>query len=74
MADTHHNPEPHTPTTAAHYYRVGYRPKRGQPNPLPQLTIKGRWLEVLGFTIGQKVEVITEPGQLLIRLAAEEGC
>ncbi|MCW0314808.1 Endoribonuclease SymE [Pantoea ananatis] len=52
----------------AHYYRVGYRPNRGQPNPLPQLTIKGRWLEALGFTTGQKIEVITGPGQLIIRL------
>ncbi|KAF0856309.1 MULTISPECIES: SymE family type I addiction module toxin [Pantoea] len=52
-------------------YRFGYRPNRGQPNPLPQLTIKGRWLEQLGFTSGQKIEVITWPGQLLIRLANE---
>jgi len=56
---------------AAHYYRVGYRPNKGQPNPLPQLTIKGRWLEALGFTTGQKMEVIPEAGQLIIRLAAE---
>ncbi|MEN4831405.1 SymE family type I addiction module toxin [Pantoea vagans] len=55
----------------AHYYRVGYRPNRGQPNPLPQLTIKGRWLEALGFTTGQKIEVIPEAGQLIIRLATE---
>ncbi|AIX50534.1 hypothetical protein PSNIH1_09955 [Pantoea sp. PSNIH1] len=34
-------PGTRTPTTAAHYYRVGYRPNRGQPNPLPQLIIKG---------------------------------
>ncbi|MEN4793671.1 SymE family type I addiction module toxin, partial [Pantoea agglomerans] len=46
-------------------------PNRGQPNPLPQLTIKGRWLESLGFTTGQKIEVITGPGQLIIRLATE---
>ncbi|MDT0178001.1 SymE family type I addiction module toxin [Pantoea sp. RRHST58] len=71
MADTHHKPETCTPTTAAHYYKVGYRPNRGQPNPLPQLTIKGRWLEALGFKIGQKIEVITGPGQLIIRLATE---
>jgi toxic protein SymE len=76
MADTHHKPETHTPTTTAsgsqsHYYKVGYRPNKGQPNPLPQLTIKGRWLEALGFTTGQKIEVITGPGQLIIRLATE---
>jgi len=28
---------------------VGYRPNGGRPNPLPQLTIKGRWLEQWGF-------------------------
>ncbi|MFV9685956.1 SymE family type I addiction module toxin [Pantoea sp. KXB45] len=50
---------------------MGYRPNKGQPNPLPQLTIKGRWLEALGFTTGQKIEVITGPGQLIIRLATE---
>jgi hypothetical protein len=44
---------------------------KGQPNPLPQLTIKGRWLEALGFTTGQKIEVITGPGQLITRLATE---
>lgn len=76
MADTHHKSETRTPTTAAsesqaHYYKVGCRPNKGQPNPLPQLTIKGRWLEALGFTTGQKIEVITGPGQLIIRLATE---
>jgi len=33
--------------------------------------IKGRWLEALGFTTGQKIEVISGPGQLIIRLATE---
>ncbi|MBI0153929.1 SymE family type I addiction module toxin [Gilliamella sp. W8128] len=27
----------------------------GRPNPIPQLTIKGRWLEAFGFTIGKPV-------------------
>lgn len=76
MGDTHHKSETRTSTTAAcglqaHYYRVGYRPNQGQPNPLPKLTIKGRWLEVLGFTTGQRIEVIPEAGQLIIRLATE---
>ncbi|WP_288475350.1 SymE family type I addiction module toxin [uncultured Pantoea sp.] len=75
MAEQHHKSETRTPTTAAsesraHYYKMGYRPNKGQPNPLPQLTIKGRWLEALGFTTGQRFEVITGPGQLIIRLAA----
>jgi toxic protein SymE len=30
-----------------------------------------RWLASLGFTTGQRIEVITEPGQLIIRLAAK---
>jgi len=72
MARQHHKSETRTPTAAAselraHYYRVGYRP----PNPLPQLTIKGRWLEALGFTTGQKIGVISGPGQLIIRLATK---
>ncbi|UIL52381.1 MULTISPECIES: SymE family type I addiction module toxin [Pantoea] len=74
MANTHHKSGTRTSTTAAgesraYYYRVGYRPNKGQPNPLPQLTIKGRWLEALGFTTGQKNEVIPAAGQLIIRLA-----
>ncbi|MEN3753893.1 SymE family type I addiction module toxin [Mangrovibacter sp. SLW1] len=28
---------------------IGYRPNQGQPNPMPQLTLKGRWLEALSF-------------------------
>ncbi|PZL85517.1 type I toxin-antitoxin system SymE family toxin [Pantoea sp. ARC270] len=61
------------PKTAAsrsrsHDYAAGCRANKGQPNPLPQLTIKGRWLKALGFTTGQKIEVITGPGQLVIRL------
>ncbi|WNN46449.1 SymE family type I addiction module toxin [Winslowiella toletana] len=34
---------------------VGYRTNGGRPHLLPQLTLKGRWLEPLGFTIGQKL-------------------
>ncbi|WP_312047396.1 SymE family type I addiction module toxin [Erwinia sp.] len=48
---------------------MGYRPNIGQPNPLPQLTIKGRWLEALGFATGQRLDVIAGPGQLIILLA-----
>ncbi|AXW87082.1 hypothetical protein CKQ53_08865 [Lonsdalea britannica] len=56
------------PPPQAHKSIVGYCPNGGRPNPLPQLTLKGRWLEPLGFTTGQKIEVITGPGQLIIRL------
>ncbi|THB82082.1 type I addiction module toxin, SymE family [Pantoea allii] len=31
--------------------------------------MKGRWLDALGFTTGQKIEVIPDDGQLIIRLA-----
>ncbi|WP_162287097.1 SymE family type I addiction module toxin [Pantoea stewartii] len=48
---------------------VGYRTNGGRPNPLPQLTIKGRWLEQLGFIRGQPVSIIAEQGQLIIRIA-----
>jgi len=74
MGGTHHKSETHTPKTAtsesrAHHYKVSHRPEKGQPNPLLQLTIKGRWLEALGFTTGQKIEVIPDDGQLIIQLA-----
>ncbi|MCJ7926534.1 MAG: type I toxin-antitoxin system SymE family toxin [Pantoea vagans] len=55
----------------AHFYKEGCRPNKGKSNPLPQLTIKCRWLEALCFTTGQKIEVITGLGQLIIRLSAE---
>ncbi|WP_143354560.1 SymE family type I addiction module toxin, partial [Erwinia amylovora] len=35
------------------------------------ITLKGHWMAELGFETGQEVEVITEPGQLIIRLAGE---
>ncbi len=37
--------------------------------PAPAIILKGYWMAELGFSTGQKVEVITEPGQLIIRLA-----
>ncbi|WP_072186110.1 SymE family type I addiction module toxin [Serratia rubidaea] len=43
--------------------------RRFRPVTPPQLTLTGKWLEPLGFTTGQKIEVITEPGQLIIRIA-----
>ncbi|MBS0974072.1 SymE family type I addiction module toxin [Serratia rubidaea] len=50
---------------------VGYRPNGGRSQPPPQLTLTGKWLEPLGFTTGQKIEVLAEPGQLIVRLAEE---
>ncbi|POD90223.1 SymE family type I addiction module toxin [Pectobacterium odoriferum] len=69
MAKRHHKSQPATPQ--ARKSIVGYRTNGGKPNPLPQLTIKGRWLEPLGFTTGQRIEVITEPGQLIIRIVTQ---
>ncbi|AEF47597.1 Domain of unknown function DUF1813 HSP20-like protein [Serratia sp. AS12] len=51
----------------------GYRHNGGRPNLPPQLTLTGQWLEPLGFTTGQKIQVITEPGQLIIRIAPVTG-
>jgi toxic protein SymE len=48
-----------------HQQAVGH----GRPNPPPQLTLTGKWLGQFGFTTGQRIEVITEPGRLLIRIA-----
>ncbi|MGC0876961.1 type I addiction module toxin, SymE family [Pantoea agglomerans] len=49
----------------------GYRTNDGRPNPLPRLMIKEKWLEQLRFNTGQRIEVITEPEQLIIRLVTE---
>ncbi|MBF1995116.1 type I toxin-antitoxin system SymE family toxin [Serratia symbiotica] len=39
--------------------------------PSPSITLKGHWMAALGFETGQKIEVIPEAGQLIIRLAEE---
>jgi len=65
MAGTDSTSEPAVPQ--ARKSIVGYRPNGGRPNPLPQLTIKGRWLEQWGFIIGQPVSIIVGQGQLIIR-------
>lgn len=71
MAERDSKSQPRTTTTATcepqtHYYTVGYRPNQGQPTPLPQLTIKGRWLEALGFFSGQAVIITAQEGRLII--------
>jgi toxic protein SymE len=65
MAEQHHKSEPATPQ--ARRYTVGYRPNGGRPNPSPQLTIKGKWLEEFGFATGQPVSITAENGCLVIR-------
>ena len=34
--------------------------------PVPKITIQGRWLESLGFSIGDKLAVTCEQGRLII--------
>ncbi|MEI7348148.1 SymE family type I addiction module toxin [Dickeya chrysanthemi] len=48
------------------HYTVGYVPNGSRGNPPPQLTLKGRWLEDLGFNTGQPVIVTVERGRLVI--------
>ncbi|WP_276523032.1 SymE family type I addiction module toxin [Pantoea dispersa] len=33
--------------------------------------MRGHWMAVLGFATGQKIEVITTPDQMIIRLAVD---
>ncbi|QZY92315.1 type I toxin-antitoxin system SymE family toxin (plasmid) [Pantoea dispersa] len=48
------------------HYTVGYVPTGMKGNPPPQLTLKGRWLEDLGFNTDQPVIVTVERGRLVI--------
>nr|WP_242461568.1 SymE family type I addiction module toxin [Providencia rettgeri] len=50
-------------------YTVGYVPNRGKPNPSPQLTLSGKWLNELGFEVGSHYTLTRQAGQLVIRLA-----
>ena len=34
--------------------------------PIPRITLQGHWLEVLGFSIGDKLNVICREGELII--------
>ena len=60
-----------TPQPTERFYTVGYTPNGIKPNPRPQLTIKGRWLEQLGFHAGQPVIIAIEDNQLVIKLAMQ---
>ncbi|MBC8654371.1 type I addiction module toxin, SymE family [Providencia vermicola] len=51
---------------------MGYTPHRGKPNPSPQLTFSGKWLNELGFTVGSNVTLTRQAGQLIIRLSEGE--
>ena len=50
---------------------VGYSPNGGQPHPRPKLTIKGRWLEQIGFYAGQAVLIKVKRNKLIIELAMQ---
>ncbi|AXH62567.1 MULTISPECIES: SymE family type I addiction module toxin [Providencia] len=51
---------------------MGYAPNRGKPNPSPQLTLSGKWLNELGFTVGSHFTLTRQAGQLIIRWAEGE--
>ena len=53
------------------FYTVGYTPNGGFSNPRPQLTIKGHWLEQLGFYPGLPVTIKIEQNKLIIELASQ---
>jgi len=69
MTKTHHKSE--RVTTKARRYAVGYIRDQRKFQPSPSITLKGHWMADFGFSTGQKIEVIPEAGQLIIRLAEE---
>ncbi|MDR3577821.1 MAG: SymE family type I addiction module toxin [Anaerolineaceae bacterium] len=69
MAEQHHKSE--QVLTKARRYTVGYIRDQRKFKPSPSITLKGHWMADFGFSTGQKIEVIPEAGQLIIRLAEE---
>ncbi|WP_199771275.1 SymE family type I addiction module toxin [Erwinia persicina] len=69
MAAQHHRSE--QVSTKAWRYTVGYIRDSRTFTPSPSITLKGHWMAALGFETGQKIEVLPEEGQLVIRLADE---
>lgn len=69
MAEQHHKSE--QVLTKARRYTVGYIRDHIRHLPSPSITLKGHWMADFGFCTGQKIEVIPEAGQLIIRLAEE---
>ncbi|MEM0673218.1 MULTISPECIES: SymE family type I addiction module toxin [Dickeya] len=47
-------------------YTVGYCPHGSRGNPPQQLTLKGRWLDDLGFNTSQPMIVTVERGRQVI--------
>ena len=56
------------PQPTERFYTVGYMPQGTKPNPKPQLTIKGRWLEQFGFYVGCPVIINIEQGKLVVEI------
>nr|WP_308161303.1 SymE family type I addiction module toxin [Pantoea ananatis] len=71
IAGTHHKSETDTSTTKSRRYTVGYIRDHIKHRPSPSITLRGPWMAELGFATGQKIEVITTPGQMIIRLATD---
>ncbi|WP_309297331.1 SymE family type I addiction module toxin [Pragia fontium] len=68
------------PPSAERFYTIGAVPTGWvksptgwvkSPTPRPQLTIKGRYLEEMGFLAGRAVVIKVEQDQLIIRLAMQ---
>lgn len=59
------------PQPAERFYTVGYMPQGTKPNPRPQLTIKGRWLEQFGFYVGCLVIIKIEQNEFIIEIAMQ---
>lgn len=51
------------------FYTIGNVPQGIKPNPRPHITIKGRWLEQIGFYAGQSVIITVEQNKLIVELA-----
>lgn len=69
MAEQHHKSE--QVSTKIRRYPVGYIRDQRKFQSSPSITLKGHWMADFGFSTGQKVEVLPEAGQLIIRLADE---
>ncbi|WP_200884536.1 SymE family type I addiction module toxin [Erwinia oleae] len=63
MAETHHKPEMHTPTTRC--YTVGYV-SDAKYQPVPAVTLKSHWFEEAGFETGTPLEVKVLPDCLIL--------
>ena len=50
------------------FYTVDYVPQGTKPNPRPQLTIKDRWLEQIGFYVGCPVSLRLNRASRLLNL------